>query len=82
MGSGRKKDFKAPTEGLKHVIFVSSESNNNKNMFVENLKNLSQHIAISGSIKHDAPIVAYAVRTLTAPVFEEPENPEKDYEGG
>ena len=51
-------------------------------MFVENVKKLIQNIAVSGGIIYDAPKVAYEVRTLTSPVFEVPENTEKDYEGG
>ena len=54
----------------------------NKNVFVENVKKLIQNIAVSGGIIYDAPKVAYEVRTLTSPVFEVPENTEKDYEGG
>ena len=36
----------------------------------------------SGSVRHDAPTVAYSVRILTEPVFEVPENTEKEYGGG
>ena len=45
------------------------------------MKKLSQNISVSGSIRHDAPTLAYTVSTLTAPVFGVPENPEKYYEG-
>ena len=34
-----KKGFKAPTEGLQYVVFNYTSSNNNKNVFVENVKN-------------------------------------------
>ena len=34
-----RRGFKAPTEGLQHVIFHYTNNNNNKNMFVENVKN-------------------------------------------
>ena len=64
-----KKAFKSPTEGLQHIIFDYSASNNNKNVFVEKVKKLSQYIAVSGVIRHDALTGAYAVRALTAPVF-------------
>ena len=67
---------------MQHVIFDYSASNNNNNMFMENMKKLSQHIAVSGSIIHDAPTVAYAVGTLTSPAFEVPVNCEKNYKGG
>ena len=63
------------------MIFNYSASKNNKNV-VKSLKKLIQHIAVSGSIRHDALTVAYPFRTLTAPVFEVPEDPEKDYDGG
>ena len=66
---------------MQHIIFDYSASNNNKNVFVENMKKLSQNISVSGSIRHDAPTLAYTVSTLTAPVFGVPENPEKYYEG-
>ena len=64
---------------MQHVIFDYIFSNNNKNVFVENVKKLIQNIAVSGEIRYDAPKVAYKVRTLTALLFEIPENPEKDY---
>ena len=67
---------------MQHVIFDYSASNNNKNVFVENVKNLSQNISVSGAIRYDSPIVAYTVSTFTAPSFVVPENPEKDYGGG
>ena len=70
-----KKTFKAPTEGLQHVMFDYSASNNDKNVFVENVKKLIQNIAVSGSIRHDALTVEYAVSTLTAPVFMVPSKP-------
>ena len=57
---------------MQHVIFDYSASNKNRNVFVENMKNLRQHIDVSGSIRNDAPEVAYEVRTLTAPVFDVP----------
>ena len=57
---------------MQHVIFDYSASNNNRNVFVENMKKSRQHIDVSGSIRHDAPEVAYEVRTLTAPVFDVP----------
>ena len=82
MSSGPKKTFKAPTEFLQHVIFDYSASNNNNNVFVEKVKNLGQHIAVSSSIIHYAPTVSYAVRTLNAPAFEAPVNPEKKYKVG
>ena len=75
-------NFKAPTEVLEHVIFDYSASNNNNNVFVEKVKNLGQHIAVSSSIIHYAPTVSYAVRTLNAPAFEAPVNPEKKYKVG
>ena len=34
-----KKGFKAPTEGLQYVVFNYTSSNNNKNIFVEGVKN-------------------------------------------
>ena len=77
-----KNTFKAPTEGLQHVIFEYISSNNNKNVCMENVKKLIHHIAVSGAIRYDALTVEYAVRTLTAPEFVVPENHEKDYEGG
>ena len=67
-----KKGFKAPTEGLQYVVFNYTSSNNNKNVFVESVKKLSHHIAVSGSIRYEAPTAARAVRTLTAPTFENP----------
>ena len=60
----------SPIEVLQHVIFDNSESNNKKNVFVEKVKKLSQHIAVTSSIGNDTPTVAYAVRTLNAPSFE------------
>ena len=77
-----KNTFQYPTEVLQHVIFEYSASNNNKNVFVENVKKLSQHIAISGAIRYYAPTVAYAVRTLTATKFVVTSKPETEYEGG
>ena len=76
-----KKGFKAPTEGLQYVVFNYTSSNNNKNVFVENVKKLSHHIAVSGSIRYEAPTAARAVRTLTAPTFENPTKPEKQADG-
>ena len=58
-----KKRFKAPTEGLQYVVF-NYTSNNNKNVFVESVKKLSHHIAVSGSIRYEAPTAARAVRRL------------------
>jgi len=77
-----KKGFKSPTEGLQYVVFNYTSSNNNKNVFVESVKKLSHHIAVSGSIRYEAPTAARAVRTLTAPTFEAPAKPEKQSEGG
>ena len=77
-----KKGFKAPTEGLQYVVFNYTSSNNNKNVFVESVKKLSHHIAVSGSIRYEAPTAARAVRTLTAPTFENPAKPEKQEDGG
>ena len=76
-----KKTFEAPTEGLQHIIFNYSARKNNKNV-VKSVKKLIQYIAVSGSIRHDALAVAYPFSTLTAPVFEVPADPEKDYNGG
>ena len=76
------KTFKSPKEGFHNMIFDYSASNKNMNMFVENVTNLSQHIAVSGWIRYDAPTVAYSVRTLNAPAFEVPVKPEKNYKGG
>ena len=81
MGSGQEINFKDLTEGLKHMIFNYSAKNKNKNVFVENMKKLCQHIAVSVSIIHDVTTVAYEVRTLNAPAFEAPLNPEKNYKG-
>ena len=64
------------------MIFNYSARKNNKNVFAENVKKLSQHITVSGSIIHYAPTVSYAVSILTAPEFEAPVNPEKNYECG
>ena len=77
-----EKTFKAPIEGLHHVIFDYSDSNNNNNMFLENVKKWIHHIAVSGAIIYDEPTVTYAVRQLTTLIYEVPEKPEKDYEGG
>ena len=77
-----RKTFKSPTESLQHVIFDYSASNNNNNMFVDNVKKLIHHIAVSGAIRYDEPKVTYAVSTLTAPVFEVPPKLKKDYKGG
>jgi len=77
-----KKGFKAPTEGLQYVVFNCTSSNNNKNVFVESVKKLSHHIDVLGSIRYEAPTAARAVRTLTAPTFENPAKPEKQTEGG
>ena len=83
LGSGQeKRPLRPPIERLQHVIFDYNASNNNNNMFVENVKKLSQHIDISGSVRHDTPTVAYSVRTFTDPVFEVPENSKKEYGGG
>ena len=76
-----KKGFQAPTEGLQYVVFNYTSSNNNKNVFVENVKKLSHHIAVSGGIRYEAPTAARAVRTLTAPTFESPTKPEKQADG-
>ena len=59
--------LKSPTEVLQHVIFNYSAGNNNNKVLVENVKRLSQNIAVSGAIRYDAPKVAYTLRTLTAP---------------
>ena len=72
-----RKDVRAPTEGLQYVVFNYTSSNNNKNVFVESVKKLSHHIAVSRSIRYEAPTAARAVRTLTAPTFEAPTKPEK-----
>ena len=64
------------------MIFEYSARNNNKNVFVENVKKFSQHISVSDSIIHDVPTVAYAVSKLTAPAFEASFKPEKSYKGG
>ena len=76
-----KKGFKAPTEGLQYVVFNYTNSNNNKNVFVESTKKLSRHITVSGSIRYEAHTAARAVRTLTAPTFEKPAKPEKQTGG-
>ena len=70
-----KKTFKSPTEGLQHIIFDYSASNNNNNMFVNNVKKLIHHITVSGAIIYDEPAVTYAVSALTAPVFMVPSKP-------
>ena len=77
-----RRGFKAPTEGLQHVIFNYTNNSSNKNVFVENVKKLSHQIAVSGSIRYKAPTAARAVRTLTAPTFENPTKPEKQADGG
>ena len=76
-----KKGFKAPTEGLQYVVFNYTNNNNNKNVFVESVKKLSHHIAVSGSIRYEAPTAARAVRTMTAPTFDQPTKPEKQADG-
>ena len=48
---------------------------------MESTKKLSRHIAVSGSIRYEAPTAARAVRTLTAPTFENPAKPEKQTGG-
>ena len=77
-----KKGFNAPIEGLQYVVFNYISSNNNRNIFVKSVKKLSHHIAVSGSIRYEAPTTARAVRTLTAPTFEDQVKPEKQAEGG
>ena len=71
-----------PTEGLQHVIFEHSARNINKGVFMENVKKLIQLTAVLYAIIYDAPTVAYAVSTLTAPVCLLQRNPEKDYKVG
>ena len=44
---------------------------------MENVKKLSHHVAVSGAIKYEALLAAYAIRTLTAPEFEQPLRPVK-----
>ena len=73
-----KKGFRAPTEGLSHVIFDYNAANKDKNTFMENVKKLSQYIATSAAIKYGAPGVAKAVRTLIVPTFKDPSPPTKD----
>ena len=58
-----------------HVIFDYNVANKDKNMFMENVKKLSQHIATSAVIKYGAPGVAKAVRKLVAPKFNDPPPP-------
>ena len=77
-GSVQEKNFKSPTKSLQHVLFDYSKSNNNKNLFMENVEKLNQYIDVSGSIRHDAPTVVYSVRKLTDPVFEAPAKPENN----
>ena len=64
------------------MIFNYSYIKNNKKLFVENVMKLSQHIAVSGSIRHYAPPVVYVVRTRTALAFEALVNTENNYKGG
>jgi len=49
---------------------------------MESVKKLSHHVAVSGSIRYEAPTIARAVRTLTAPTFDAPVKPEKQVGGG
>ena len=77
-----KKTFKLSTEGLQHVIFDYSSSNNNNNLFVDNVKKLIHHITVSCAIRYDEPAVTYAVSALTAPVFEVPAKLKNDYKCG
>ena len=53
-----KEIFKSPTEGFQHVIFDYSDRKNNKNVFVENVKELIHNISVSGAIKYDTLKVA------------------------
>ena len=63
-------------------MFNYMSSSNNKNVFVESVKKLSHHIAVSGSIVYKDPTAARAARTLTVLMFEAPAKPEKQTGGG
>ena len=78
---GAKKQFKAPTDGYEDVVFDYSPGASGKNKFVENVKKLSQHIAASGKIRHEAPTAALAVRSIKAPVYSDPTKPTKGEDG-
>ncbi len=76
-----RRGFKAPMEGLQHVIF-NYTNNNRKKIVCGECEKLSHHIAVSGSIRYKVPTAARAVRTLTAPTFENSTKPEKQADGG
>ena len=76
-----KKGFKAPTEGLQYVLFTTQLVTTAR-FFVENIKKLNHHIAVSGSIKYEAPTAAKSVRTLTVPKFHAPVKPDPTEGGG
>ena len=49
-----KKGLKTTTEGLQHMVFNYASSNNSKNVFVENVKNMLRvgRIATAATISH------------------------------
>ena len=64
------------------MVFKYTSVNNSKNVFVGNVKRLSHHIAVSGSIRYESPTAAKVVRTLTAPKFDAPFKPVHSREEG
>ena len=73
-----KSQFKAPTVGLEDVFFDYG-AGMRPGDFQGNVKKLAEHMA--GALKRLGPLASKSIKTQTAPVFVEPEEPEIGEDG-
>ena len=73
-----KSQFKAPTVGLEDVVFDYG-AGMHPGDFQGNVKKLAEHMA--GAMKRLGPLASKSIKTQTAPVFVEPEDPEIGEDG-
>jgi len=59
--------FKAPTQGLEHIIFDNAGTAKAASTFNLNVKAISEHIA--DYLKYDGPLAVLAIRELKAPTI-------------
>jgi hypothetical protein len=65
--------FKAPTQGLEHIIFDNTGTAKAESTFNLNIDAISEHIA--NRLKYNGPLAALAVRELKAPTIIFPPDP-------
>ena len=67
--------YKAPTEGLLHIVFKCGERMK-PGSFKTMMESITEHMA--AMLKHGGPVASRAIKRAEAPTYEEPTEPTGD----